>query len=58
LPDDATAFVRFLGGNLNAKVRLIDLAELIDVEGESPLALQSGCLAALGAALRQEVKAL
>lgn len=55
---DTTALTDYLGANLNAQVRLLDLAPLIEAGGEIPTALPGVCLATLGAALRQEVKAL
>jgi MSHA biogenesis protein MshI len=58
LPFEAAAFIDYLGANLNAQVKSIQLAQLIEVQGELPPALQMSCLTALGAALRQEVKAL
>ncbi|HJW80857.1 MAG TPA: pilus assembly protein PilM [Acidiferrobacterales bacterium] len=58
LPFEAAAFTDYLGANLNAQVKSIQLAQLIEVQGEMPPALAMSCLTALGAALRQEVKAL
>ena len=58
LNSDATALTDYLGANLNAQVRLLDLTLLMDTSSERPATLSGACLATLGAALRQEVKAL
>jgi MSHA biogenesis protein MshI len=54
LPFDASALIDYLGANLNAQTRVLDLSQLVENAAELP----GPCLATLGAALRQEVKAL
>jgi MSHA biogenesis protein MshI len=48
----------YLKANLNANVLTMDLTQLMKCEAQIPPALQSVCLNALGAALRQEEKSL
>jgi MSHA biogenesis protein MshI len=57
-PFDATALVEHLTANLNVQARMLELASLVETDGAIPTALDAHCLGALGAALRQEVKAL
>jgi len=51
-------FVEYLSANLNVTVDSMDLAALLDSNVELTPALQARCLTTIGAALRQEVKAL
>lgn len=50
--------VDYLKANLNGTVSIMDLSQVLNVGKELPAALQSLCLATLGAALRVEEKAL
>lgn len=50
--------IDYLRTNLGVSVGEMDLAQLLDTDVELTLALQARCLTAIGAALRQEVKAL
>lgn len=47
-----------LAANLNVTVGQMDIRQLLDSDVELPPALQARCLAAIGAALRHEVKVL
>lgn len=58
LPFDAATFVNHLGGNLGVQVKGVHLGQLLELDGDLPPAWQNACLATLGAALRQEVRAL
>ena len=48
----------YLSANLNAQAATLDLTQLLDCPMELPQRLQSACFVTIGAALRQEVKAL
>ena len=48
----------YLSANLNAQAATLDLTQLLDCPMELPQRLQSTCFVTIGAALRQEVKAL
>jgi MSHA biogenesis protein MshI len=52
------ALIEYLRTNLGVTVGEMDLTQLLDSDVELTPALQARCLAAIGAALRQEVKAL
>jgi MSHA biogenesis protein MshI len=58
MPGEIPGLVDYLKGNLNVEVSTMDLAKLLDCEVEVAPALRSVCLTALGAALRQEERAL
>lgn len=58
LPFDAGALADYLGANLSVTVKPMHLAQFIEAPGEVPATLATACLGTLGAALRQEVKAL
>ena len=58
MPREIPGLVDYLKANLNVDVSTMDLTKLLDCETEVTPALQSVCLSALGAALRQEEKAL
>jgi MSHA biogenesis protein MshI len=58
LAEPVPGFVEYLGANLNVTVDSMDLAALLDSNVELTPALQARCLTTIGAALRQEVKAL
>jgi len=58
MPKEIPGLADYLKANLNADVLTMDLTKLLDCEVEVTPALQSVCLAALGAALRQEERAL
>ena len=50
--------VDYLKANLSTTVLTMDLMKLVECDAQFPPALQSACLTALGAALRQEERAL
>ena len=50
--------VDYLKANLSMTVLTMDLMKLVECDAQFPPALQSACLTALGAALRQEERAL
>jgi MSHA biogenesis protein MshI len=50
--------VDYLKANLSMTVLTMDLTKLVECDAQFPSALQSACLTALGAALRQEERAL
>ncbi len=50
--------IEHLRANLNVQVSALDLSQLLDCDKTLPEGLQLRCLAHIGAALRQEVKAL
>jgi MSHA biogenesis protein MshI len=58
LAEPVPGFVEYLSANLNVTVDSMDLAALLDSNVELTPALQARCLTTIGAALRQEVKAL
>ncbi|MEK7206843.1 MAG: pilus assembly protein PilM [Pseudomonadota bacterium] len=58
LPKEVPGLVDHLKANLNLTVQVMDLSALIDCKTEITPALQNLCLTTLGAALRQEEKAL
>lgn len=55
---DIPGFADYLGANLNTQIIAVDLARLMDCDTELPPSLQAGCFTTIGAALRQELKAL
>lgn len=57
-PGEIPGLIEHLGANLNVQISVLDFAMLMDSDVELPTGLQSSCLATIGAALRQEVKAL
>ena len=56
--DPLPGFMEYLSTNLNVGVGNMDLTQLLDSDMQLPLALQARCFTTIGAALRQEVKAL
>jgi len=58
LAEPVPDFMEYLSANLNVTVDSMDLAALLDSNVELTPALQARCLTTIGAALRQEVKAL
>lgn len=52
------ALIEHLRANLNVQVSVLDLAQLVDCDKPLPEGMQARLLAHIGAALRQEVKAL
>jgi MSHA biogenesis protein MshI len=58
MPREIPGLVDYLKANLNANVLTMDLTQLMECDAQLPPALQSACLGALGAALRQEERAL
>lgn len=58
MPREVPGLVDYLKANLSANVIVMDLAKLMEFEAELKPELQSACLTVLGAALRQEEKAL
>jgi len=58
LAEPVPDFVEYLSANLNVTVASMDLAAVLDSNIELTPALQARCLTTIGAALRQEVKAL
>ena len=58
MPHEVPGLVDYLRANLNAEVIVMDLARLMECRVEVRPELQSACLAVLGAALRQEERAL
>lgn len=58
MPKEIPGLVDYLKANLNATVLTMDLMKLMECDAEIPSGLQSTCLTTLGAALRQEEKAL
>jgi MSHA biogenesis protein MshI len=58
LAEPVPGFMEYLSANLNVTVDSMDLAALLDSNVELTPALQARCLSTIGAALRQEVKAL
>ena len=58
MPREVPGLVDYLRANLNAEVIVMDLARLMECRVEVRPELQSACLAVLGAALRQEERAL
>jgi len=55
---DITGMTEYLAGQLGIPVRILDVNELIDVSESIDSKLQSQCLLAIGAALRQETLTL
>jgi MSHA biogenesis protein MshI len=58
LPCEAEGLLEYLKTNLSATIHVMDLGSLLRFEHEVPAAMQSTCLATLGAALRLEERAL
>lgn len=58
MPREVPGLVDYLKANLSANVITMDLTKLMECEVELKPELQSACLTVLGAALRQEEKAL
>lgn len=58
LAEPIPGLLEYLGANLNVTLGQMNLAELLDSDVELSAALQARCLGTIGAALRQEVKAL
>jgi MSHA biogenesis protein MshI len=58
LPKEIPGLVEHLKANLSLTVQMMDLTTLVEWEAEMNPALQNLCLTTLGAALRQEEKAL
>ncbi|MCR4301273.1 MAG: pilus assembly protein PilM [Sulfuricaulis sp.] len=58
MPREIPGLVDFLKANLNANIITMDLTKLMECEVEARPELQSACLTVLGAALRQEERAL
>jgi MSHA biogenesis protein MshI len=58
LPERIAGFDEYLGRQLGISARLLDLNTLIDVETPLEQELQSHCVLAIGAALREESKEL
>jgi MSHA biogenesis protein MshI len=58
MPREVPGLVDYLKANLSANVITMDLAKLMECEAELKPELQSVCLTVLGAALRQEERAL
>ena len=58
MPKEIPGLVDYLKANLSATVLTMDLMKLMECDAEIPSGLQSACLTTLGAALRQEEKAL
>lgn len=58
LPREIPGLLEFLKANLSIGVIPMDLKQLMECDAEITPALQSACLTALGAALRQEERAL
>ncbi len=58
MPREVPGLVDYLQSNLSITVLNMDLTKLLECDAELPPALQTACLATLGAALRQEEKAL
>ncbi|MBI3570323.1 MAG: agglutinin biogenesis protein MshI [Gammaproteobacteria bacterium] len=58
MPREVPGFVDYLKANLSANVITMDLAKLMECEVDLKPELQSVCLTVLGAALRQEERAL
>ena len=58
LAEPVAGLMEYLAANLSVTVASMDLAKLLDSDVELTPALQARCLNTIGAALRQEVKAL
>ncbi len=58
MPVEIPGLVDYLTANLSVNVLTMDLTKLMECDADIPPALQSVCLTTLGAALRQEEKAL
>ena len=58
LPSPITGMDQYLAGQLGINVRLLDINSLIDMDEPLDNVVQSGCFLAIGAALREEEKAL
>ena len=58
MPREVPGLVDYLKANLSANVITMDLTKLMECSTELKPELQSACLTVLGAALRQEEKAL
>jgi MSHA biogenesis protein MshI len=58
MPREIPGLVDYLKANLNATVLTMDLTQLMECDAQLPPTMQSVCLSALGAALRQEERAL
>lgn len=58
LAEPVPGFMEYLAANLSVSVGSMDLSRLLDSDVELTPALQAECLTTIGAALRQEVKAL
>lgn len=58
LAEPVPGFIEYLAANLGVTVGGMDLSKLLDSDVELTPALQAECLTTIGAALRQEVKAL
>jgi MSHA biogenesis protein MshI len=58
MPVEVPGLADYLKANLNASVLTMNLTQLMECDVQLPPALQSVCLGALGAALRQEERAL
>jgi MSHA biogenesis protein MshI len=58
LPGEIPGFADYLKANLNVTVQEMDLGRFVELPPEAPAALRGVCLNTLGAALRQEERAL
>ncbi len=58
LAEPIPGLLEYLGANLSVTIGQMNLAELLDSDVELSATLQAHCLGAIGAALRQEVRAL
>ncbi len=57
-PFEIPGLTEYLSTNLNAQATALDITQLMDCPADLPRPLQSACFVTIGAALRQEVKAL
>ncbi len=57
-PFEIPGLTEYLSTNLNAQATALDLTQLMDCPVDLPQPLQSACFVTIGAALRQEMKAL
>jgi hypothetical protein len=58
MPQEVPGLVDYLKANLSLDVIMMDLTKLMECEVDLRPELQATCLAVLGAALRQEERAL
>lgn len=57
MPTSSASLLAYLASNLNTEVSQLDLTQVLDCDGDLPMAWQASFLTTIGAALRQEVRA-